>query len=173
MSDILLDQAHLPIREKNKISQNEVIFEDRIIFKPSEESVNKNFYNVENYYRPPSAEFKRKILEYLEDKKRQIETKCIDSFRAQLVEINEDNVVLKCLMDEEKGIFENRYFDKSPFTGLGNLVTGQFYIVKIYVSPGEKRIVFIKTTEKYSEFYTEPIDYFEDFNDEALFQQVK
>ena len=134
----------------------------------------KNFFELEYYLsNEPFLGFQNKYLDYVEFYKESLETKCIDSFKAQIIEIEEDQVIMRCLLDEEEMIFEDRYFDISPLLGLGDIKTGQFYEVRIYISPGEKKLVFNKANEVFSEFFNEPIDYLQDLSDDSIFQPLE
>lgn len=99
------------------------------------------------------------------------ELKCEDSVKAQLVGIEEDYVVMKCLMDDENLIFENRTFEKSALTG--KLKCGQFYNIQIYVGSNIKILKFNPASEDYKEFFEEPEDFFGDIRYDDLFKPAK
>ncbi|HVX28441.1 MAG TPA: hypothetical protein VHB70_18985 [Parafilimonas sp.] len=68
--------------------------------------------------------------------------KTVETIASMLIEVNDESVVLQCLINEENNIFENRVFEKELVSHL-NLSKKIPIMIKIYKRPGEIKFKFI------------------------------
>ena len=62
-----------------------------------------------------------------------------ENISSRLIDVVDDIVILECLIDREKSIYEEREFPKSLFTGY-NLDVGNFFYLRIFERTNELRI---------------------------------
>lgn len=90
----------------------------------------------------------------------------------QILEIDEETVILCCLIDEDEKHFQRRRFDRQFFEGKVNLAINQFVEMKIFTKPGEVKFTFANTNRQdLNEKFT-PKDYFSQFEGTVLFQPL-
>lgn len=90
----------------------------------------------------------------------------------QILEIDKDSVILRCLVDEDGNLFQKRRFDRQFFEKAVNLAINQLVEVKVYIRQGEVKFTFANSnrqdlTEKFA-----PKDYFSEFEGSILFQPL-
>jgi hypothetical protein len=88
----------------------------------------------------------------------------------EIMEITDNKVIVKCLVDEGNRIFQIRKFDITPFRGTVNLEISQYIQIKIYTRSGERKFTYrnANNDKLYSIF--EPIDYFEGLENSSFFK---
>ena len=90
----------------------------------------------------------------------------------QILEIDADAVILRCLIDETEGLFQKRRFARQFFEKTVNLAINQFVEVKIFTIRGGVAFKFANAKrEDLAEKFT-PKDYFSQFAGTALFQPL-
>lgn len=65
--------------------------------------------------------------------------KNVENISARLIEVYDDVVVLECLIDRDKGIYEEREFRASLFEGY-NLIPGSLFYLRFFDRPNETRM---------------------------------
>lgn len=65
--------------------------------------------------------------------------KNVENISARLIEVYDDNVILECLVDKDKGIYEEREFRASLFEGY-NLSLGSLFYLRFFDRPNETRM---------------------------------
>lgn len=93
----------------------------------------------------------------------------IEEFIAEIIEVEEDYVVLNCLVDKDTQFYQIRRFDKTPLRNFKNLSTGSFLIVRITTEPGERRFEFIEEFTNHRELF-EQKNIFLKFKDGPFFK---
>ena len=90
----------------------------------------------------------------------------------QILEIDADAVILRCLIDETEGLFQKRRFARQFFEKTVNLAINQFVEVKIFTIRGGVAFKFANAKRKdLAEKFT-PKDYFSQFAGTVLFQPL-
>ena len=90
----------------------------------------------------------------------------------QILEIDADAVILRCLIDETEGVFQKRRFARQFFEKTVNLAINQLVEVKIFTIRGGVAFRFANAKRKdLTEKFT-PKDYFSQFAGTALFQPL-
>ncbi|MDC6386276.1 hypothetical protein D2V93_17950 [Flagellimonas taeanensis] len=99
----------------------------------------------------------------------QKDIKITNTVKGQIIAIEEDKVVVKCRVSEDKPIFQVRRFDMDLFKN-GSLIPelNSFIKIQITTEPGIRTIEFFKTNEDMRGDF-EVDDFFKDFNDPKLF----
>lgn len=67
----------------------------------------------------------------------------IQTIPARLLEVNENHVILECLIDVENKTFQNRKFEKDLLEGIIPLVSFYPLIIRIFKRKGERKFNFI------------------------------
>lgn len=88
----------------------------------------------------------------------------------KILELTDDKVVLKCLVDKENKIFQIRSFDKLPFEGAVTLAINQFVEIKILTRSGERRFLYKNTFGKNLNTYFTPPNIFEGLENSTFFK---
>lgn len=90
----------------------------------------------------------------------------------QILEIDKNSVILRCLVDEDEGLFQKRRFDRQFFEGAVNLVINQLVEVKVYIRQGEVKFTFANSNRQNLAEKFAPKDYFSEFEGSILFQPL-
>lgn len=86
----------------------------------------------------------------------------IEEIEGEILDIEEDCVIVDCVLDKEKGIIQKRKFDKLPFTNIQNLKAGNYVTIRIITKPGSKIY----------EFYNNSKDLKDTFNKDLFFDGI-
>ena len=87
---------------------------------------------------------------------------------AIIIEVNNDYVILNCLIDEEKKKFQRRKFDLDPLKGKFDLVVGEGLYIIIETKSGERKTTYIKD-DSIKFLFEEPKDRFSRFKGTSVF----
>ncbi len=90
----------------------------------------------------------------------------------QILEIDKDSVILRCLVDEDERLFQKRRFDRQFFEGAVNLVINQLVEVKVYIRQGEVKFTFANSNRQDLTEKFKPKDYFSKYAGSVLFQPL-
>ncbi len=90
----------------------------------------------------------------------------------QILEIDTDTVILRCLIDETEGLFQKRRFDRQFFEKTVNLAINQFIEMKIFTIRSGVAFRFANAKRKDLVEKFTPKDYFSQFAGTALFQPL-
>jgi hypothetical protein len=85
-----------------------------------------------------------------------------------ILDINNDYIILHCLVDIENKKFQRRKFSIEPFKGLGELVEGDGIIITIETNVGERSFKF-RQDNNIKFLFKEPEDRFSKFAGTPLF----
>lgn len=96
-----------------------------------------------------------RLLKELRDKSMKYET-ITEDFLGKILEINDETVLINCLMNEDPKVFEVRKFDLQPFKDFVDLTPGSFLNIKITTKPGERSIDFYPLLDDMSEKFVKP-----------------
>lgn len=98
----------------------------------------------------------------------------VETIEAQIINITQFQVILKCLLDKKTRTFQTRKFDKIPFEGLVDLKPNNFVKITIYTRPGERKFVYqnMYASDELKELF-EPINYFEGLEDSPFFKSIQ
>lgn len=80
----------------------------------------------------------------------------------EIVNIEEDHVLINCLLNETPPVFQVRRFDHDLLNGVINLEEDKFVTIKIITEPGKRSFEFFPQREDLSEKFQQE-DYFEKF----------
>jgi hypothetical protein len=92
---------------------------------------------------------------------KQLDIEVMD-FYGNVLEIEEEEVLINCLINEDPKVFEVRRFDLQPFRNYMQLYPGQFLRIKITTKPGSRVIEFLEENNDLSQKFIKP-DSEEDF----------
>lgn len=70
------------------------------------------------------------------------EIRTVESFYGEIIEIEEEYVLINCLLDKDKLLFQVRRFDKEPFDGYIDLKVGNYLSVTCITKPGSRYFEF-------------------------------
>lgn len=82
-----------------------------------------------------------------------------ENIKAKVLEISNDNIILKCLINEEEKIFQKRIFDIEPFTGL-KINQNDYIDISILTKTGERKFSYTKNSKGYSDIFDEKENFF-------------
>jgi len=88
----------------------------------------------------------------------------VKEFYGKILEVEDDSVLINCLLNENPKIFEVRRFDLLPFTDYIQLIPGKFVHIKITTKPGSKTIEFTEENSDLAEMFIKP-DNDDDYKD--------
>lgn len=104
-----------------------------------------------------------KLLADIEGVMRTNIRKQIDEFYGEILAIEEDHVLVNCLLDKSRPAFQIRRFDLSPFRDIIQLTQGAFVLIRVTTRPGSRTF----------EFLNEPKDLSDLFRRENIFKGVE
>ena len=94
----------------------------------------------------------------------------VHNFYGEIIEVEQDFVLINCLLDEEKKIFQIRRFDKAPFEGYINIEVGNFISIRSTTKPGSRLFEFSNESTDLSKYFKKP-DYFEGLEGSKFFTE--
>ncbi|GEN69211.1 hypothetical protein [Chryseobacterium rhizosphaerae] len=94
--------------------------------------------------------------------------KLTDIISGQILEIEEDGLLVNCLLNLEKPTFQVRKFDNELFKGIEDLEVGSFIRISMSTELGSRKIEIFKEASDLSQKF-QIIDYFEELKDTAFF----
>lgn len=74
-------------------------------------------------------------------------------YTGQIVEVDENHVLINCLLHQNPLTFEVRRFDKIPFTGYLDPTVGKFIRIRVTTKPGAKTFEFSEETEDKADLF--------------------
>ena len=80
----------------------------------------------------------------------------VQEFYGKVIDIEEDAVLINCLLNENPKFFEVRRFDLQPFQGYIDLREGIFLRIKVTTKPGSRTIDFANEDIDISEKFVKP-----------------
>lgn len=86
----------------------------------------------------------------------------IEEIEGQILHIEDDSILIDCILDPQNKVIQKRRFDILPFTNIKKLKSGNFITIKIVTKPGSKLY----------EFYNNPKDLKEFFNKDQFFEGI-
>jgi hypothetical protein len=92
--------------------------------------------------------------------------------KAQIVEITEEKVSLRCLIESDERQFQIRKFDREPFEGVVPMEIGTFVEISIYTKPGERKFIYRHIDGESIEKLFETENIFEEFVDSPMFKPL-
>jgi hypothetical protein len=96
----------------------------------------------------------------------------VNETTGQILEIQEEKVVIRCLIDEENKEFQIRNFDREPFEGAVIMEVGAFVGITVFTKPGERRFLFRSVAGDPIKHLFEPQNIFEEFIDSPIFNPI-
>lgn len=94
----------------------------------------------------------------------------INQFYGEIIEISDDSLLINCLLDEVKGIFQIRRFDHAPFTNYIELNVGGIISIRSTTKPGSRVFEFFNEPEDKSSLFKKP-NYFEGLDNFRFFTE--
>lgn len=99
----------------------------------------------------------------------QKEPQKIDEFYGEVISIEDDHVLINCLLDKEKPVFQIRRFDLPLFENYIKLQKGLFILIRITTEKGLRTFEFIRQVADLSDLF-EKEDYFKGVEDTPFFK---
>ncbi len=110
------------------------------------------------------------IEKLFEELNREFETiKDVFEFPGEIIEIEEDFVLINCLLDKEKRVFQIRRFDKGPFENYIDLKVGNYILLKSITKPGSRLFEFSNEPSDLSNYFAKE-DYFKELKETPFFK---
>lgn len=78
-----------------------------------------------------------------------------EEFLCEIIDIENEYIVLNCLIDEKKGFFQIRKFEISPLKHFISLEIGNYLILKVTTSLGQRLFEYIEQFEDYSYLFNQ------------------
>lgn len=92
---------------------------------------------------------------------------------SQIIEIQEEHVILKCLVDKEEKVFQKRKFNKKHLEGFLDLKEGELVEIRIVIiTHGEKKITYCKADKEQAGMYFERKFFFPDKPDPIFLEPL-
>ncbi|TAE19151.1 MAG: hypothetical protein EAZ95_02505 [Bacteroidetes bacterium] len=98
--------------------------------------------------------------------------KSADVIFGKILEVTEDKVLVKCLINEEDRTFQMRKFDIEPFEGAVTLEVNQFVEITIQTGVGERRFTYKNASRKDLPTIFERKNYLEGLENSAFFTAI-
>ena len=118
--------------------------------------IGDNAYNIDRLLDELNAEFD-KIIE-------------VNDFYGEIIEVEQDYILINCLLDKEKKIFQIRRFDRTPFDSYINIEVGNYISIRSVTKPGSRLFEFNNETSDLSNYFKKP-NYFEGLEDSKFFKE--
>ncbi|RZK22911.1 MAG: hypothetical protein EOO43_09080 [Flavobacterium sp.] len=115
-----------------------------------------NAYNIEQLLTELNNEFDKVIA--------------VDHYYGEIIEVEQECVLINCLLDQEKGIYQIRRFDKVPFENYIELKAGNFISIRCVTKPGSRTFEFFNETEDQSSLFKKP-NYFSGLENSRFFTE--
>lgn len=93
----------------------------------------------------------------------------MDIIYAKILEITEQNILLKCLINEQERAFQIRKFDIEPFIDAVTLELNNFVEITVQTSVGERKINYKNATRNDLPAIFERKNYLEGLENTAFF----
>lgn len=93
-----------------------------------------------------------------------------DEFFGEIIEIEEESVLINCMLDQENGIFQVRRFDLTPFKGYIGLIVGEILLITIVTKPGSRIIEFFNESIDKKKLFDKP-NYFDGLDNTKFFKE--
>jgi hypothetical protein len=97
------------------------------------------------------------------------EIKDVQEFYGEIIEVDEEVILINCLLDKEKRIFQVRRFDKGPFENYIDLKVGSYILIKSITKPGNRIFEFHNELQDLSKYFKKE-DYFEGLENSSFFK---
>jgi len=94
----------------------------------------------------------------------------VHDFYGEIIEVEQDFVLINCLLDKGKKIYQIRRFDKLPFEGYINIVVGNFISIRSVTKPGSRLFEFNNEATDLAQYFKKP-NYFEGLEDSNFFTE--
>ncbi|MEO6547717.1 MAG: hypothetical protein ABIN94_06940 [Ferruginibacter sp.] len=94
----------------------------------------------------------------------------VHDFYGEIIEVEQDFILINCLLDKEKKIFQIRRFDKTPFDNYINNEVGNYISIRSVTKPGSRLFEFNNETSDLSNYFKKP-NYFEGLEDSKFFKE--
>jgi hypothetical protein len=88
----------------------------------------------------------------------------------KIMEVTQNKVIVKCLVDVDNKVFQIRKFDITPFQGTVNLKINQYIEIKIYTRSGERKFTYRNANSEKLHQLFEPVNYFEGVENSSFFK---
>lgn len=102
------------------------------------------------------------IQQMIDEVKARVSEGQVQEFVGQVLDIEEDSIIIDCLVDEENNVFQKRRFEIAPFTNFLNLDGEILITIKVTTKVGSISY----------EFLNSPYDAHEKFNNDAHFDGI-
>lgn len=113
-------------------------------------------YNVDKLLDEINEEFNRVIQ--------------FNEFYGEIIEVDDKSVLLNCLLDEEKGVYQIRKFDRIPFSDYIDLTVGNIILIRSTTKPGSRIFEFFNESDDKKELFEKP-NYFEGLDSTKFFTE--
>ncbi|SIQ06443.1 hypothetical protein [Chryseobacterium sp. RU33C] len=94
----------------------------------------------------------------------------LDEFYGEIIEIDENSILVNCLLNEEKGVYQIRKFDLIPFTDYISLEVGAIILIRSTTKPGSRLFEFFNESNDKKELFKKP-NYFEGLDNSRFFTE--
>jgi hypothetical protein len=132
------------LRELNLLPVTSVAMK-KVIYETS-----KNAYNIDQLFTDINIEFKK--------------TEEVQEFLGRIIAVEEENVLINCILLDDPEVYEVRRFDLLPLQGHIDLVKGTVMRIKVTTKPGSRTYEFIQENPEKAKLFIKPDD-FEDLDD--------
>ena len=118
--------------------------------------IGDEIYNVDQLLAELNEEFNRVIQ--------------INEFYGEIIEVDETSVLLNCLINEDKGVYQIRKFDRIPFSDYIDLTIGNIILIRSTTKPGSRIFEFFNESEDKKELFEKP-NYFDGLDSTKFFTE--
>lgn len=113
-------------------------------------------YNIDKLLEELNSEFDKVIA--------------VDNFVGEIVEIDGNCVLINCLIDPERGVYQIRRFDNTPFINYIDLKVGNFISIRSTTKPGSRSFEFFNESEDRAQLFKKP-NYFDGLENSKFFTE--
>lgn len=113
-------------------------------------------YNIDTLLDELNAEF-NKIIK-------------LDEFYGEIIEVEDSSVLINCLLDEEKGVYQIRKFDLAPFADYIDLEVGGIILIRSTTKPGSRIFEFFNESNDKKDLFKKP-NYFKGLDNSRFFTE--
>ena len=117
--------------------------------------ISDNGYDIERLFKELDTEFEQ-IQEVVD-------------FWGEIIEVEENSVLINCLVDKGRGVFQIRRFDKGPFVNHVDLKEGNYITIRTITKPGSRLFEYNNHSGDLSSYFVKK-DYFKGLENTAFFK---
>lgn len=112
-----------------------------LIRKKGDYQVGKHKYDIDRLFEELNSEFSDI-------------TATVEEIDGQILDLQDDCVIIDCLLDHDSKTFQKRRFEILPFKNIKNLNTGNFITIRIITKPGSKLYEFYNNSKNLKNLFS-------------------